>query len=209
MTRIEIIQAVKVKLEELSPFDKGLLLLQDNSERPIIDYIDSILDEAADECRLLLPLKMIKGDILLTNVADTVKDGVGIKYLPSDFLRIHTIKHAKWATAVHKALYAEHQNYNLQKNRYARGKYEKPIVVVEDEGNSIGSSKALYLYSVDTISLEKRLYVKRKAAELCEDVVMPYIILLAAIKVSNIFGRDNASKALQGEFENKLQLANQ
>ena len=58
MTREEYIEAVKVKLEEVSPFDEpNSFIAADNDPaykevKPIISYIEKTLDAAAHNCML-------------------------------------------------------------------------------------------------------------------------------------------------------------
>jgi hypothetical protein len=206
MTREAIIDAVKAKLEEFSPYGSGLAVLSDSGDSSIRDYIDSVLDEAADEVRLLLPLKFIAGSHLLAGGVQMYvsADNVGTILLPSDFLRVHTIRHWSWSGSVHKALFAEHPDYVLQKNPYTRGKCMRPVVVVDDDA----ASKVLALYSVSSGDLVSDLYVSRRVAEACEAGVLPYIILMSAIKVSDILERYDSAKAFRQEMSEKLQLVN-
>lgn len=208
MTRENIIQAVKVKLEELSPFDDGLMLLTNNAEKPIISYIGAILEEASDEVLMLLPLYMINPHQIPLPTQLLISDNVGQVTLPGDFLRLHTIKHVNWSQAVHTAIKAEHPDYNLQKNPYTRGKYINPVVVVDDTAGG----KKLLLYSIPSTvpTLETALYVPKQqkilTGDYCSDIIAPYVIQLAAIKISGIYGRAENFKLLQEEFNNKLQL---
>lgn len=81
MTREEYIDAVKVKIEEISPFDEpDAFIANDPSSpvKPIVSYIDKSLDEAAKNCLLTLPLTLLHADVERSNPTMVINDkGVG------------------------------------------------------------------------------------------------------------------------------------
>ena len=65
-TREEYIEAVKVKLEEISPFKEPDHFIDGTSDpdfdcvKPIVSYIEKNLDEAAQNCLRSLPLSLLQ-----------------------------------------------------------------------------------------------------------------------------------------------------
>lgn len=83
MTRQELIKAVKVKLEEFSPFENvestGLQIVsttsaQESEIRPIHVYIDNLLDESAVDVLRLVPTALILSTS--NNVASFAKEAI-------------------------------------------------------------------------------------------------------------------------------------
>ncbi len=121
MIREDLIQAVKVKLEELSPFnyDKknmialgaedptGELIAQGDPQleiNPIYTYIDKSLDSSANEVLKTIPLQLISPREW-KETKDTPLDAIPTmdgKYwiqvftMPTDYLRVHTVKMDDW-----------------------------------------------------------------------------------------------------------------
>jgi hypothetical protein len=201
MTRAQIIQAVKVRLEELTPFSEGLVVLSPSDEvKPVTSYIDSLLNESADEIKMLLPLHMLTPVTL--NAPVTVNDGVGTIELPADFLRIHSIKAPAWERDVTQAISPENPMYALQRNRFTRGKSAKPVVAI----NRTSTKKVLELYSVSSTDMEKKLYIPQTPAEALSDKLIPYLVLMCAIKVSNVLERADVVKSLSAELSDMIKI---
>lgn len=202
MTRAQIIQAVKVRLEELTPFSEGMVVLTPGDDvKPVTSYIDSLLNESADEVKMLLPLHMLPP--VAINAAVTINsEGVGILELPSDFLRLHSIKSPQWERDVTHAISTDHPLYALQRNKFTRGKTAKPVVVI----NHTGAKRILELYSVSSTTLDKKLYIKRTAAEELPDGLTPYLVLMCAIKVSNAMERPDVVKMLSAELSDMIKI---
>jgi len=201
MTRADIIAAVKVKLEELTPFSEGLVVLSSSTDvKPIQSYIDKTLNEASDEVRMLLPLHMLPADVISGTV--TVTNGVGVLPLASDYLRLYAIKAPEWAREVNRPISVENPEYLLQSNPHTRGKSQKPVVAI----NRTTTGRILELYTVATAELTKQLYVKQVVAETNPDPLVPYIVLMCAIKVCDIFGEKENSDALTKDLTQMIKL---
>jgi len=127
MTRTEIEQKVREKLDEVSQFDAYQI--------DTVEFIDKFMDEAAEKILMNVPLHTIPPyhidpSVYANVVQTTYADGTGIIYLPSDFLRLSSLKMLEWDRAVTKPISFEHPLYNLQKNTVTRGKPSKPVVVL-------------------------------------------------------------------------------
>lgn len=201
MTRDSIIKAVKVRLEELTPFNEGLVVLSGSSDvKPVNSYIDSLLNESADEIKMLLPLHMLTPDTLSGTV--TIDDGVGYLELPDDYLRLYAIKASAWDREVNRPISTENPDYALQRNKYTRGKNVKPVVAIVHKTGK----KTLELYSVSSSELEKKYYIKRAAAETLPDGLVPYLVLMCAIKVLGVLERPDLAKGLSAELSDMLKI---
>jgi hypothetical protein len=199
MTRAAIIAKVKAKLEELTPFDEGLVVLSAGDVKPITSYVDDTLNDASDEVRMILPLHLITPDTI--SAAMTVgTDGVGSLVLPSDYLRLYAIKAPEWAREVHRPISTENPEYKLQRNTYTRGKAHKPVVAITRDA----TNQKLELYTVATATLDRKLYVKRVLAEANPDSLIPFVVLMCALKVYDIIGNVEGSKLMEKELSQMI-----
>lgn len=201
MTRDNIIKAVKVRLEELTPFNEGLVVLSASSDvKPITSYIDALLDEAGNEIKMLLPLHMLTPDTL--SATATITDGVGYLELPADYLRLYAIKAAEWHREVNRPISTQNPEYTLQRNPFTRGKKVKPVVAIAHQGGK----HVLELYSLTSTTLEKKYYIKRTAAEAMPDTLIPYLVLMCAVKVCDAIERPDLAKILGGELSDMIKI---
>lgn len=122
MTRAEIKEVVKQKLDEVSQFDA----YQVDS----VAFIESFLDAAAEKILLNLPLHTIPPSDFSSQPQDARSNGTGIVQLPDDYLRLSSFQMTEWDRPVVHAISKEHPLYNLQKNNITRGNPVKPVCVV-------------------------------------------------------------------------------
>lgn len=172
MNRSAIIDIVRQKLDEVTPFE--------NTESDTVDLIDLCLDEAAIEILQTVPLNTIRPYKLSVDEEYYYlrEDNVVVLELPDDFLRLHSFQIDGWQKVVTKAYDEESSIANLQKNPYTRGGIVKPVCIIgykisESEGStsdSIGSyvTKHMYIYSApesNKIGYLKHWYIKRLLPE--------------------------------------------
>ena len=122
MDRAEIIEMVKSRIDELSPFTSTEL-------NPSIELIDKLLDDSDTAIRRKIPLHLIQPARFANVVVDN-GDGSGYFELPSDFLRLHTFKMSAWTRAITEAISESHPLYAQQKNSVTRGGIIKPVAVI-------------------------------------------------------------------------------
>jgi len=204
MTRAQLISAVKVKLEELTPFAEGLVVLASESDvKPITSYIDVTLDEASDEMLMLLPLHLLTPTIIPAAMAGAA--GIGYLVLPADYLRLYALKVDTWAREVNRPISTDNPEYKLQSNPHTRGKSQKPIVAIN---YTAGAGRRLECYSVEagTPVVEKKLYIKKIVAEDNPENLAIYLIYLCAIKVYGIIERADMAKVLAEELSNLIKI---
>lgn len=155
MDRNQLISKVKIKMDELSPFDDG-----DISPAPLID---EVLDEAAKKIQLELPLHLLAAEDFAPVAVPS-----GTVTLPTDFLRLASFQMACWERPVVKAISKEDPLYALQKNVFVRGGVAKPVVAIYHNG----TNKVLEYYSVPagtTHTVGHALYIKDQAAQELDD----------------------------------------
>ena len=101
MTKIEIIRRVKVLMEELTPFDDGLIVL--NSDvKPIESYIEEAIQPALDQLLIFCPLHLTTATNLpaMTSVVSGTRK-ISYITIPDGCLCIHTNKMNNRQKAVH------------------------------------------------------------------------------------------------------------
>lgn len=143
MTRQEFIEAVKVKIEEISPFDEPVAFIADddssaNTVKPIISYIDKSLDEAAKNCLLTLPISLLHADIETVHPSiDVAADGVG-KIAIADLAtkRLIRFRNEELQRDITAFITSEDPIYLLQQNKYTRGGQCKPVAVSSSDGGN-------------------------------------------------------------------------
>ncbi len=206
----EIRALVLVKLEEHTPFgDTGSERLLAGGDvlsevKPLYSYIDSTLDEAADEMLLLAPLSKLSGvskDMSDVSCHADEDDESGYIIKPSDWLRLYTFQMSGWSKPLHEVVYPEDYRYALQFSRWTRGSIVKPVVIDDGEclryysvRRGIHAVKALRYISKFDSSTD----YPRSVGEL--------IALNTALKIHNIFGNKEESERLLSEMESLRQM---
>lgn len=217
MNREELINAVKVKLEEFSPFeqieDSGLEVInqtefEENAVRPIRAYIDRQLDEAARDILNIIPVTLIHANGNNVKAIDTTEieviDKVGYISLDnhSDFIKIYTVRLPNWYRSIHESITPATDPilYEQQGNPFLRGKVVNPVVAIAN------GKIELYSVTTETIEATKTIinYVCSTAAEDVQEDLQQLVVMNCAIKLSEIYGRTESAKALSEELANML-----
>lgn len=215
MTRQEYINKVKAKLEEISSFsDPGSLQILNQGEsdvvKPIISYIEDSLDEAAHFCLNNLPTSLLASDIEENEYHLPIdRNGVGRISGIDEYLRLVRLSSKAWERDVTVFITPNNPAYQLQQNRYTRGKCAKPVVAYVPERS------ILELYSFppqmrpddccDYAYTKAKLYYidTNKKAEKVSSLISEFIVLRCATIVLEIL-KDNNAQVMMGEYENKL-----
>lgn len=216
MTRSELIELVKVKLEEISPFDEPQSFIAAAGDadydkvKPIISYIDQTLDKAGVNCLNNLPLSLLSKDVVkveTTAIVDSKGVGHIIQHDYSRLVRVHT---EHWQRDCTMFITTEDERYLLQQNRYTRGGTAKPLVAYNPEWQDL----ELYSFPAsdnstdqDVILWHIPLYANNteRAAETISSPIHDYIALDCAVQVLEIMGNTQQSAALKQEYETKLE----
>lgn len=215
MTKQEYIKAIKAKLDEISPFDEPTdggvdFIAADGDERykqvkPVVSYIESELDNAAQFCLQSLPLTLISDDIDTDSVSIGI-DGRGVGHVLNmyEYFRYVRLDCKQFQRDVTAFISSSSPLYLLQQNRYTRGGTAKPVVVYVPE------KEELEVYSFPTCYNEtktngKLSYVdSHRKIECIHSHIERFIILTCAIRVLRILGDDNAVQRLTNEFNEVL-----
>jgi hypothetical protein len=225
MTREELVQRVKVKLEEYSPFDydkNDMIALQDVEAgsqlleiNPIYSYIEASLDDSCNEVLKTIPLHMITPRVLdAAPTFETIKGSSyykGIYNLPNDYLRLHSVQLTDWVRPIMEVSSYEREDGVFSGNIYTMGKPTRPIVI-EDYGISEEKmTKQLHCFSSRSNNNESPLrYVPKFETEdagetgdaegNCDKLADLYA-LMTAMNVQLIYGNENAYKQLSAEYQ--------
>lgn len=230
MTRKEYIDAVKVKLEEISPFDEPDSFIADgddaaNTEKPIISYIDKSLDEAAHNCLKSLPLTLLHADVVRSNPTLAIaSDGVA-SFDISPNTRFIRFRHADLKRDITAFITSEDPLYLVQQNKHTRGGLAKPVAVIaaEHDGTSSGKMEIYslkptsdtaggYLLGIDTSKHPDDRSTADPAFTDNDCVKSPieeYIVLECAAMVASILGDTATTQICQAQFQAKLQSERQ
>lgn len=229
MTRQEYIDAVKVKIEEISPFDEPDAFIANDPTspvKPIISYIDKSLDEAAKNCLSSLPLRLLHADVETDHPSIDVRaDGVGSFGLANlANKRIIRFRHGELERDITAFITTEDPLYLLQQNKHTRGGQCKPVGVLSSDGGN-----KIEVYSFEATGEERSingmggtppnfdyytwiLYIntdkKPNSDAIGAKVLSPIddlIVLECARIVENILGDVNAAQICQNDFNAKVQ----
>ena len=207
---------VIIKLDEYTPYGpaQGSLPASGlSSVKPVYEYTDQMLAEAANEMLMLVPLhKLVYKTMSVSGTPDAGDSKVGMIVLPNDFLRLHTLRMAGWVQPVHVAVHEGDPVYVKQFNRWNRGNKRKPVVTIEGSGldGSTAVARKLHYYSVDasttTHTVDEFKYIPvfdlnadydRSVAEL--------IALQCARKVMEVHGNVEQVNVMTNEINSVLE----
>lgn len=124
MTRDEIKERVYSLIDEVS-----------SPVQPAIVYypVETVLDEAAELTLRLAPLRSIKTvtDFSDSTITEIQESCYGSVPLPEGFIKLACFKISSWESDTPMVIDKQHAAYKLQQNRYTRGCYNRPVVVLE------------------------------------------------------------------------------
>lgn len=196
MTRSALIDAVRVRIDEVSSGAAALVSVGVEENNPTDTMIGSLLDESALEVLQTAPLLRlpIADGSGSTISADNVDTKIGEIALPSNFLRIVCLQMDDWKRPVYNIEPEGSIIANRQKNVYLRGKATKPVAVLEKRP----SGYVLCYFSTDSVPhAVKRLdYVPVLTAEnMTGDQNIDALCWVCAAKVLTITQDTNAAAA--------------
>jgi len=182
MTREQVINKVKARIDELEPFS-------DVELNPSIDVTSNIVDDSANSFALSIPSSLLSPESFAgsTHVRYT-EEGIGKVDLPADYLKLHSFKMLTWERDVTNSITPADPKYKLQSNAITRGGVSKPTVVVKNG--------YLWYYSlpigVEGV-IEEALYIKKQdATTIPDNLIIPYVWYCAA-EVLQIMGEERLS----------------
>ena len=207
-------------MEEHTPFKNDMHLAFGNGGdvydevRPIDSYINAQMPQAANEMLRVMPIALLRyvDPQRKTCTPDTDDNRIGSIALPTDFLRLHTLRMKGWARPVHIAYKENDPEYTLQFNEWTRGTKQKPAVTIDGNGPVTAESNragALHYYSVDagaehTAKVFWYIPVFDKNNEYDSDAA-ELIALNCARKVCEVFGMTEQTTFFTNEIKNVLE----
>lgn len=213
---------VIVKMEEYTPYGPlagvtppaTLLAASGVSQlKPVEEYIDQTLTEAANEMLWVVPV-YIAGykTATVTAVPDEEDNRIGTIVMPSDFLRLHTLRMASWTKPVHFAYPANSPAETGQHMVWTRGTKQKPVVIMKgiahEAGTPVTEKAELAYYSVDAATeheVKEFKYIPRfNASNEYGNVVAELIALRCAQKIYGIYGNIEQMKLMETELNTVL-----
>lgn len=229
-TRQQYIDAVKVKLEEISPFYEPENFIADGDDaasttKPIISYIDQSLDEAAHNCLNSLPLTLLHADIERTTGTLYIDvNGVGFVRPLSTARRFVRLRQNLLKRDITAFISSEDPLYLLQQNEHTRGGIAKPVAVFSSDNNGVYSGQ-MEIYSFPeaerntnseqyvllSINVHKHPDDKSTVDPAFTDTdcvkspIEEYIVLECAAMVASILGDAATAQTCQAQFQAKLQ----
>lgn len=177
MTRQEYIDAVKVKLEEISPFDEPESFIDGTSDpdydrvKPIVSYIEKNLDEAAQNCLRSLPLSLLHADIERKTDGFSV-DVNGVGFITGIHANYRYVRfcHDALKRDITAFITSEDPLYLVQQNEHVRGGLAKPVAVLAsyaETGNYYGQ--------MEIYSFKPKMAEDFDPSEVSTDFVLLYI----------------------------------
>lgn len=190
MTREELINLVKTKVDEVSPPDAVVHFGGSCQVKPVNTMIDELLDECSREVLMKAPLERVPvTDLQL--VADGNADGSGIMILPEDFIRLAEVKLQEWKRPVIVPVLPGSDIAKRQYNKYLRGGPCKPVCILTHRSGRL----ALEYFSVEfSHRIERFAYVRRVPAEDLPIDMQLVVAWFCAAKVLSIVGKTNEAK---------------
>lgn len=233
MKRDQFIEAVKVKIEEISPYDEpeSFVAAEGDSDyesvKPILSYIKQTLDEATKNCLSSLPLTLLHADVERTNPTVIINSkGVGEFSLVPDLLNRRFIRF-RHSSALERDITAfitsENPQYLVMQNPHCRpGQCKTMAVVSSDMGqmeiysypeSMYGTTKNdAYLISInlnkvvgEASDFTPTLTAAQAQAQLVQSPIEDLIVLECAAMVSDILGNTKAADMCRNEQKMKIQ----
>lgn len=197
MNKATFIQRVKTKMDELTPFNEGLVVFDGANTNPVYDTIDALLPECIDEVLYLTPSHHLpwKNAVSQSNQV-TLSNGVGYISLPSDFIKIARVIFQEWERPVTKAILENDSKYLEQKNKYTRAGISKPVIALVQSD----SKKTLECYTITKTDGAAVNYVYRLTIDQIPDIVLPSLEYYTASKAFSAIGNAKAAEEMNKQF---------
>jgi hypothetical protein len=195
MTYNDLIDRVKVKMEEYTPFAESAMIAAPESMgfdvKPVVSYIKKTLEESCNEVLMVLPLNLIRAERMTIIEQIKNQDGTGALGLGDNFLRVHSFKMKDWKKTLHYAEREDSDIAELQENPYTMGKVYKPVLVYHRSLSIFPRNKALSYYSCEKTSnheIETSWQVSSFDKDNIQEDLADFYVLNCAKKVYSIFG---------------------
>lgn len=191
MTRQELINQVKTKVDELSPPDGEIVSFNLTRDKPIDTFADNLLDECAREVLMKAPAFRLPATSGTVSAVQSPGGTAGAVPVPADFLRLLEFKMKEWERPVCAAYEAGSDMAQRQHNPFTRGGCCKPVCVLAHRHGSL----YLEYYSVrNDHTVEHFLYVKETPAEDLPPGLQDVLTWWCAARLLEISGKQAESQ---------------
>ena len=198
MDRQDIIERVKIIMDEYTPVNQGVV-------HPLDGYIDPIMDDSVRTLFKEFPIdKLWHERITTVDVLNIVTNHVKVR-ISNDVVRVASAKLADWTRLVHEREFEKPDSVKVawQGNEATKATASRPVVVM---GNS-ETGRILDLYGrTGASSATTEVYgVKRcKPEELNDDLITPFTYLVAFLLATHI-ERADIAKPIYEQYLKHLQ----
>lgn len=203
MERLELVNIVRKKIDEVAAADTPLQEVTIADESATDNIIESLLDESAIEILLKAPFHRL--DITSATpslMPDSTDKATGYIQAPDDFLRLVSFRMSDWQRPVTELAVKGDAISMRQYNKHIRGKTAKPVGVLAK--NDTGIIIEYFSTNKSPHSLSEFLYIKKDTAENINNTQMiDALTWICAGKVLSILG--NAQLA-QNAYDNAQSL---
>lgn len=201
MTRQELINEVKTKVDELSAPDDKVIPFDIVNDKPIDTFIDGLLDECAKEVLLIAPPNRLNGVTSEGAVIYSGDDGSGFVLLPDDCLRVLEFKMSEWKRSVTDFAQEGSDVALKQSNPFLRGGVCKPVCVLSHR--DVG--RGFEYYSVKKKhEIDRLIIVKVTPAEDISFRLQSVVTWWCASRVLQIVGKANVATMAYERGKNML-----
>jgi len=191
MDRQEIIDKVKLRIDEFGPFEEGEVFGS--------AQVESLLDDAVNQFLLFIPPYLptptsFADESSSTGGAVAIDDYVGYVPLPTDYLRLVTFQMDCWKRAVTEAISENDPRYAIQMNTHVRGGVARPAVVYRYE-SGIGKILEYYSVSDNNHDVKKALCLVTIVAEDLDEFLVDPFTWFAAYLLLDSRGESASAQA--------------
>lgn len=199
-SRLSLINYAKVKLDEVIPEGEGVKFSEESSPNisdPLNIMINSLLDEAAKRVLLNAPIHVLdpvkSAETTGTQIAND--NDVGYIKLADNFLRLVSLKMNDWNREVTQAITTADRRYSVQRNKYTRGRTQKPVAVFMTKTIGGEQKRVIEYYSVDgSHAIEYLYYIQETKAEDVQSNLVDALTWVVAGMVLQIIEREDLAK---------------
>lgn len=203
MERLELINIVRRKMDEVAAADTPLQPVTIADENSMDTIIESLLDESAREILLKAPIYRLDVTSATPSPVQNSSDLVtGYIQAPDDFLRLVSLRMSDWQRPVTELSTHGDAVAMRQYNRHIRGGVSRPVGIAGR--NSKGVIIEYFSTLADKHTVTEFLYIKKSHAEEIKDSQMiDALTWICAGKTLSVMG--NISQA-QNAYDNAQSL---
>lgn len=182
MTRSDIIEKVKVRLDELTSSDETIT-------HPVDNYLDPLLTESHNQLLREAPLYLLPMTSINEDLVEFGVDMYPVEYnayvpRPSDFIRVGRFKFTNWDNEATVSITPEHPDYKVHQNTFLQGRSYRPVIIEVHAMLDVDTTLKRYLKCLNVTSNENVEYLfyvgNGDITELTDDLIDPLSWLCAS-----------------------------